>query len=98
MKAFVLSAPGKVEIKDMPRPRLENPYSAILQPIAMSVCTSDVNTVYGSGSKKPDDLILGHYLTCEKTFFSQCPWKEYSWRICRVLYDCGCGHYAGKSS
>ena len=28
--------------------------------MAISVCTSDVNTVYGSGSKKPDNLILGH--------------------------------------
>ena len=44
----------------MPSPKLSDPYNAILTPVAISVCTSDVNTVYGSGSKKPDNLILGH--------------------------------------
>ena len=43
-----------------PEPELQEPYGAILTPEAMAPCTSDVNTVYGTGSKKPDDLILGH--------------------------------------
>lgn len=43
-----------------PEPELQEPYGAILTPVAMAPCTSDVNTVYGTGSKKPDDLILGH--------------------------------------
>lgn len=60
MRAFVLTEPKKVKIIDMPMPVLYDDYSAILQPVSMSVCTSDVNTVYGSGSKKPDNLILGH--------------------------------------
>ncbi|MDO4787941.1 MAG: zinc-binding dehydrogenase [Johnsonella sp.] len=60
MKAFILEAPGRAGFADMPLPELKNEYGAILRPIAMSVCTSDVNTVYGSGSKKPDRLILGH--------------------------------------
>lgn len=60
MKAFILEAPGRACFADMPFPGLKSAYGAILRPIAMSVCTSDVNTVYGSGSKKPDNLILGH--------------------------------------
>lgn len=60
MKAFVLKEKNKAFICDMPKPSLSDDYAAILSPIAMSPCTSDVNTVYGNGSKKPDDLILGH--------------------------------------
>ena len=60
MKAFVLEERNKAVIKDMPIPELDSDYGAILKPVAVSVCSSDVNTVYGSGSKKPDNLILGH--------------------------------------
>lgn len=60
MKAFVLKAPGEAGFVDMPLPELKNEYSALLRPIALSVCTSDINTIYGSGSRKPDNLILGH--------------------------------------
>ena len=60
MEAFVLIRRNEADIIDLPNPILSGPYNAILTPIAISVCTSDVNTVYGSGSKKPDNLILGH--------------------------------------
>ena len=61
MKAFVLRERGRAEIVcDAPEPVLSEPYGAVLSPAAMSPCTSDVNTVYGTGSKKPDNLILGH--------------------------------------
>lgn len=61
MKAFILKDRGLAVITDSaPEPVLREPYGAILAPAAMAPCTSDVNTVYGTGSKKPDDLILGH--------------------------------------
>lgn len=61
MKAFILKDRGKAVItENAPEPVLREPYGAILTPVAMAPCTSDVNTVYGNGSKKPDDLILGH--------------------------------------
>ena len=61
MKAFVLQAPGRaLLIDDAPCAVLEEPYGAVLEPVVVSPCSSDVNTVYGSGSKKPDNLILGH--------------------------------------
>ena len=60
MEAFALIRRNEAKIIDLPSPKLSGPYNAILTPVAISVCTSDVNTVYGSGSKKPDNLILGH--------------------------------------
>ena len=60
MRAFALIERGKVGIIDIEKPKIKTEYNAILRPIAMSICTSDVNTVYGTGSKKPDNLVLGH--------------------------------------
>ena len=60
MEAFALVERNRAKIIDAQRPVLKSEYNAILTPVAISVCTSDVNTVYGSGSKKPDNLILGH--------------------------------------
>ena len=61
MKAFIMKERGLAVITDSaPEPELSQPYGAILTPVAMAPCTSDVNTVYGTGSKKPDNLILGH--------------------------------------
>ena len=61
MRAFVLERPGQATLIDSaPYPLLEEPYGAVLEPVVVAPCSSDVNTVYGSGSKKPDNLILGH--------------------------------------
>ena len=61
MKAFILKDRGNAVITEQaPAPVLPEPYGAILAPVAMTPCTSDVNTVYGTGSRKPDNLILGH--------------------------------------
>lgn len=61
MRAFILKKRGVAEITEhAPEPELKEPYGAILTPIAMAPCTSDVNTVYGTGSRKPENLILGH--------------------------------------
>lgn len=61
MRAFVLRERGRAEITEhAPEPALFEPYGAILSPVVMAPCTSDVNTVYGSGSAKPANLILGH--------------------------------------
>ena len=65
MKAFALKAPGEAGFIDAPEPVLPEPYGAVLRPVAMSPCTSDVNTVYGTGSRKPDNLILGHECVAE---------------------------------
>ena len=59
MKAYVLAEPGKACWYDAAEPTMEE-HGAILRPIVVAPCTSDVNTVYGTGSRKQDNLILGH--------------------------------------
>ena len=59
MKAFVLKEPGVVGWYDAPEPKL-TPYGAILEPVAVTPCSSDVHTVFGGGSRKAPNLILGH--------------------------------------
>lgn len=49
MKAYVFSAPNEMVWKDLPSPQLSEPYGAILSPVAISPCTSDVHTVFGGG-------------------------------------------------
>ena len=44
MKAFVLKEPGVVGYEQVPEPVL-TPYGAILKPVAVAPCSSDVHTV-----------------------------------------------------
>lgn len=64
MKSFVLIEPGKVGWYDSPEPGL-SPYGAILRPVAVTPCSSDVHTVFGGGSRKAPNLILGHECVAE---------------------------------
>lgn len=48
----------------MPEPKL-TPYGAILRPVAVTPCSSDVHTVYGGGSRKAPNLVLGHECVAE---------------------------------
>lgn len=64
MKSFVLIEPGKVGWHESPEPEL-TPYGAILRPVAMTPCSSDVHTVFGGGSRKAPNLILGHECVAE---------------------------------
>ncbi|MEY8337823.1 zinc-binding dehydrogenase [Lachnospiraceae bacterium 62-35] len=64
MKAFVLKEPGIPGWHDAPEPELV-PYGAILRPVAVTPCSSDVHTVFGSGSRKAPNLILGHECVAE---------------------------------
>lgn len=59
MKAFVLKEPGVVGWADVPEPEL-TPFGAILKPVAVAPCSSDVHTVFGGGSRKAPNLVLGH--------------------------------------
>ncbi len=60
MKAFVLKQKGEAGWFDAPKPILQQPYGAILRPIVVAPCSSDVHTIYGGGSPKQPNLILGH--------------------------------------
>ena len=59
MKAFVLKEPGVIGWAQVEEPKL-TPYGAILEPVAMAPCSSDVHTVFGGGSRKKPNLVLGH--------------------------------------
>ena len=58
MKAFALQKPGCIGWVDAPEPQLTD-YGAILRPVAVAPCSSDVHTIWG-GSPKTPNLILGH--------------------------------------
>ena len=60
MKALIFDAPGSLVWEDVSAPILQEPYGAILHPIALSPCSSDVHTVYGGGQPKQEKHILGH--------------------------------------
>ena len=58
MRAFVLERQQKTAWFDAPQPQL-TPYGAILKPIAVTPCSSDIHTIWGGSPKQPN-LILGH--------------------------------------
>lgn len=65
MKAFILKDKNEAVISEIEEPIIRSEYGAILRPVIVSVCTSDVNTVYGTGSRKPKGLVLGHECVAE---------------------------------
>lgn len=61
MKAFCLKSPGVVGYCDVPAPTLDGyPYGALIQPVAVAPCSSDVHTAFGGGSPKAPNLVFGH--------------------------------------
>ncbi len=61
MKAFCLKSPGVVGYSEVTEPDLTGyPYGAIIHPIAVTPCSSDVHTAFGGGSPKAPDLVFGH--------------------------------------
>ncbi len=64
MRAFVLKEQGKVEFIEKEKPELIDSKGALLKPIIVSPCTSDVHTVW-QGSPKKKNLTLGHECVAE---------------------------------
>ncbi len=65
MKAYIYTAKGKIELRDIPSPTLDaddeaDAYAAILKPRYISPCSSDVHTVYAGDGPRRDNLVLGH--------------------------------------
>lgn len=65
MKAVALVEPGRVELIEKASPVLEDEYGALLRPLIVAPCTSDVHTIFHGGSKKKDNLIMGHESVCQ---------------------------------
>lgn len=64
MKAVALIGPENVKLIEKEEPALHDSYGAILQPVVVAPCTSDVHTIFHGGSKKKDNLIMGHESVC----------------------------------
>lgn len=64
MKAYVLKKQNCAGWENIDEPKLL-PYGAILKPIAVSPCTSDIHTIFGNGSPKKKNLVLGHECIAE---------------------------------
>lgn len=60
MKAFAHVGPGRFEWIDAPEPILQQPYGAILHPVAVAPCSSDIHTIDGGKAPKVSNLIMGH--------------------------------------
>lgn len=64
MKAFVLKSHADIGYMEKPYPTLLKPHGAILRPLFVSPCTSDVHTIW-QGSPKQPNLTLGHECVAE---------------------------------
>ena len=59
MKALVLKGKGNIAYIEKERPTLIDAHCALLKPLLVSPCTSDVHTIWQGSPKRPD-LTLGH--------------------------------------
>lgn len=59
MKALVLKGKGNIAYIEKNRPTLAAAHGALLKPLLVSPCTSDVHTIWQGSPKRPD-LTLGH--------------------------------------
>lgn len=64
MKALVLKEKGLIEYIEKESPKMSDDNGAILKPIYVSPCTSDVHTIW-QGSPKRENLTLGHECVAE---------------------------------
>ena len=66
MKAYVYTEKGIIQKKELPVPELnegknpEDSFAAVLRPLFLSPCSSDVHTVYAGKGPSRDNLVLGH--------------------------------------
>lgn len=59
MKAFAMLKIGKVGFIEKPEPKVD-PLGAIIRPIALAPCTSDIHTVYSGAIGERENMVLGH--------------------------------------
>lgn len=64
MWALALVGKGKIEYIEKDRPIVNESHGALLKPILVSPCTSDVHTIW-QGSPKKNNLTLGHECVAE---------------------------------
>ncbi len=65
MWAYVFDKKGSIVEKELDKPYIDeheeqDQYAAVLRPLAVSPCSSDVHTVYAGNGPRRDNLVLGH--------------------------------------
>jgi threonine dehydrogenase-like Zn-dependent dehydrogenase len=60
MRAVVFAGPGRVELDDVPRPRVEEPDDAVVRVSRTSICGSDLHLLDGKTPGMPVGGVIGH--------------------------------------
>jgi len=64
MKALVYTAPGRIELQDVPKPS-PGPQEVLIRVHAVGICGSDMDGFRGLSRKRKPPLIMGHEFTGE---------------------------------
>ncbi len=59
MKALVFHHPGRVEVNDVPDPKIEHPEDIVLRVTSTAICGSDLH-IYNGFFPQLKDMVLGH--------------------------------------
>ena len=60
MLAYTYISPGKFELIDKPKPKLQGPRDAIVRITLGSICTSDLHIKHGSVPRAVPGITVGH--------------------------------------
>ena len=60
MLAYTYISPGKFELIDKPKPKLQSPRDAIVHITLGSICTSDLHIKHGSVPRAIPGITVGH--------------------------------------
>ena len=60
MKALVYGGPGKIELKEIPRPTIEKPTDALVKILKTTICGTDLGILKGKIPSVKSGTTLGH--------------------------------------
>jgi alcohol dehydrogenase len=60
MKGLVYGGPGKIELKEIPKPRVEKPTDALVKIIKTTICGTDLGILHGKTPTCKPGTTLGH--------------------------------------
>jgi alcohol dehydrogenase len=60
MKGLVYGGPGKIELKEIPKPRVEKPTDALVKIIKTTICGTDLGILHGKTPSCKPGTTLGH--------------------------------------
>lgn len=63
MKALVYLENGKIELKDVPYPKIKDSKDAIVEVKLSSICMSDIHITHGKVPRANKNIVLGHEFT-----------------------------------